>query len=73
MPTINPIILEGLKSYLQEKPEIPQEMNELIGKLLQCEANEYTSKDGIDKIYDQILEKFINNDSLIEWSNKYGN
>ena len=68
---INPIILDGLKSYFQETPDVPSEMKTLIEKLLQCETNEYVTKEGIDKTYDLILEKFIENESLVEWSSQY--
>ena len=68
---INPIILDALESYFQEKPEVPSEMKDLIKKLLDCETHEHVTKEGMDKLYDQILERFIENDSLVEWSSKY--
>ena len=71
MPEINSIILDALKSYLQENSDIPSEMESLVKKLLECETHEHISKEGIDKIYDQILEQFITNKSLMEWSEKY--
>ncbi len=71
MPVINPIILDGLKSHMDENQDIPPEMKNLVEKLLNCETSEYITKEGIDKIYDQILEQFISNISLVEWSKKY--
>lgn len=73
MASINPIILDGLKKYLDDNPSIPQEMHDLVTRLLMVETHSSISKSGIDKIYDQILEKFINDDKLVEWSKNYAN
>ena len=72
MVTLNPIILDELKTYIDENHDIPQEMHELVKKLLEYATHESINKDGIDKIYDQMLEKFISNSALIEWSKNYG-
>jgi hypothetical protein len=68
---LNPIILKTLKTYLDENPEIPKEMQSLVEKLLKIETLPGSSKEGIDKLYDQILEQFISNTDLIEWSKNY--
>ena len=73
MESINPLILDGLKRYLEDNPSIPHEMEDLVMKLLQVQTFDRRSVSGIDKIYDQILEKFINNDKLVEWSKSYVN
>lgn len=73
MASINPIILNGLKSYFDENSDIPQEMCQLMEDLLKFETYENISKEGIDKLYEQVLEKYLSNDSLIQWSKKYAN
>lgn len=69
--TINRDILDGLKRYCNDNPDIPREMQSLVEKLLRIEASDSISRDGIDKLYDQILDKFVNNKELIEWSKNY--
>lgn len=71
MEEINPIILDGLKKYLDDNPSIPQGMQDLVKRLLKVETHGSISRSGIDKIYDQILEKFIDDSRLIEWSKNY--
>ncbi len=71
MPVINPIISDALKSYFQEHTDIPPEMEELVKKLLRSETNEDITKEGLDKVYDQILQRFISNESLVKWSENY--
>lgn len=71
MENINPIILDGLKEYLDDNPSIPQEMQDLVKRLLKVETHGSISSSGIDKIYDQILEKFIDDDKLVEWSKNH--
>ena len=73
MVTLNPIILDTLKTYIDENTDIPQELNELIERLLRCETFEVKSKEGMDKMYDQTLEKFISNITLVKWSKNYVN
>lgn len=73
MESINPLILDGLTKYLEDNPSIPHEMEDLVMKLLQVQTHDPGSMSGIDKIYDQILEKFINNAELVEWSKNYAN
>ena len=68
MENINPIILDGLKEYLDDSPNIPREMQDLVERLLRVETHGSISRAGIDKIYDQILEKFVDNGKLVEWS-----
>ena len=46
-------------------------MQDLVKRLLKVEAHGSISRSGIDKIYDQILEKFINDNKLVEWSKNY--
>ena len=67
MESINPIISDGLKEYIHDSPNIPQEMQDLVERLLRVEAHRSMSREGVDKIYEQILEKFIDNDNLVEW------
>ena len=64
MASINSIILNGLKSYFDENSDIPQEMRQLIEDLLKFETHENISKEGIDKLYEQVLEKYLSNDSF---------
>lgn len=71
MDNINPIILDGLKKYLDDTPSIPQGMQALVKKLLTIETHDSIEKSGIDKLYDQILGNFINDAKLIEWSKNY--
>lgn len=73
MESINPLILDGLTKYLKNNPSIPHEMEDLVMKLLQVQTHDPRLMSGIDKIYDQILEKFINNAELVEWSKNYAN
>ena len=65
--SINPIILDGLKEYLDDSPNIPREMQDLVERLLRVETHSSISREGIDKIYEQILEKFVDNGNLVEW------
>jgi hypothetical protein len=68
---LNPIILKTLKMYLDENSDIPKEMQSLVEKLLKIETLPGSSKEGIDKLYDQIFEQFIPNSDLVEWSKNY--
>jgi hypothetical protein len=68
---LNPIILNTLKTYLDENPDVPKEMQSLLEKLLKIEEISGSSKEGIDKLYDQILDQFVSNTGLVDWSKKY--
>jgi|APSaa5957512535_1039671.scaffolds.fasta_scaffold03848_3 hypothetical protein len=68
---INKIILDTLNSYMGEHPEIPKDFGNLIEKLLKIEDISGNSSGGIDKLYDQLLERFISNRDLIEWGKEY--
>ena len=71
MATINPIILDGLKQYCNDNPDIPKEMQSLVERLLQLETHDSISRIGIGKLYDQILDKFVDNKELVEWCKDY--
>lgn len=71
MVILNPIILKTLKTYLDENPDVPKEMQSLLEKLLKIEEISGSSKEGIDKLYDQILDQFVSSDDLVSWSKKY--
>lgn len=71
--TINPIILDGLKQYCNDNPDIPREMQSLVDRLLQLETHDSISRIGIGKLYDQILDKFVDNKELVEWCKDYVN
>ena len=73
MATLNPIIIDALKAYFNEKSDMPKAMQDLIEKLLAVEVLPSSSKSGIDKLYDQILDRFVSNTDLVEWSKKYVN
>ena len=51
--------------YLDENSDIPKEMQSLVEKLLKIETLPGSSKEGIDKLYDQIFEQFIPNSDLV--------
>ncbi len=72
MVILNPIILKTLKTFLDENSEIPKEMQTLVEKLLKIEEISGNSKEGIDKLYDQILDQFVSKTDLVEWSKNYG-
>ena len=71
MENINPIILDGLKKYLDDDLGIPREIQDLVEKLLKVETISSPGNEGTAKIYEQILGKFIDNDKIVEWSEKY--
>ena len=71
MVNINPIILDTLKKVIEEDPKLPKDLESLINDLLKIEKNSGASEAGIDKLYDQILEKRVDNKELIEWSKSY--
>jgi len=48
---LNPIILKTLKMYLDENSDIPKEMQSLVEKLLKIETLPGSSKEGIDKLF----------------------
>lgn len=72
MATLNPIIKEGLGQYFSDNPDIPKKLYDLIEALLKTETHDSISKDGIDKIYEQILDKYIQNEELMKWSEEHG-
>lgn len=71
MVILNPIILKTLKTFLDENPEIPKEMQDLVEKLLKIEESSSKDTDGIDKLYEQKLDEFVSKSDLIEWSKNY--
>ncbi len=73
MAKINPHILNTLKEYLDEHPDIPSEMGELVKRLLEIESTvrSYAETGGIDKLYDQLLEKFVDNQDFVVWCKNY--
>lgn len=71
MAVINPIIFKALNEYLQERSDVPKEIEKLVQKLLDVEKNDSITKEGIEKIYDQILEQSLSEISLIKWSEKF--
>lgn len=71
MVILNPIILKTLKTFLDENSDIPNGMQSLVEKLLKIEEIAGDSKDGIDKLYDQILDQFVSNTDLVNWSKNY--
>jgi hypothetical protein len=68
---INPIILDALKKFVNENSDIPNEMENLVVKLLGIEKNPSISREGIDRLYDQVLGQFADKKELVEWSKKY--
>lgn len=72
MVILNPIILKTLKTFLDENSEIPKEIQTLVEKLLKIEEISGNSKEGIDKLYDQILDQFVSKTDLVEWSKNGG-
>ena len=71
MVVLNPIISKILKTFLDENPEIPKEMQNLMAKLLDIERISGNANEGIDKLYDQMLDKFVSKTELVEWSKDY--
>ena len=73
MATLNPIIKQTLKRYLDENPDIPKEMEDLVGRLLEIESHvqKESGGRGIDKLYEQTFSKFIDNKELIRWGKNY--
>ena len=71
MPEINPIIVEKLKEVVHSNPDIPSEVEELIMRLLRIERVTGGHMDGIIKLYDHVLQQYINNSKIIEWSSRY--
>lgn len=75
MAVINKIILDSLEKYIDNNLDIEQDVKsdfkKLCLKLLEIEKTESIDKSGIEKLYDQIFNQFINNKKLLEWSEKY--
>ena len=46
-------------------------MQSLLEKLLKIEEISGSAKEGIDKLYDQILDQFVSSEDLVIWSKKY--
>ncbi len=68
---LNPIILDALDTYFKEKPDTPTKMQQLIKKLLELESVASGTNEGMDKLYDQVLDQFVSDDDFMQWSKKY--
>lgn len=70
---LNPIILKTLERYLDDNPEIPHQMGSLIEDLLQLESQIHNTSQtgGLDKLYDQILAKYVSHKEFVDWSKDY--
>ena len=71
MSSINPIILETLKKMIAEDSTIPNEIEPLVKKLLEIESIAGNSSGGIEKLYDQVLDEYIKNGKINQWSKDY--
>ena len=71
MPAINSVIIEKLEEMVRSDSNIPSEVEELIMSLLSIESIAGRSTEGITKLYDQVLQKYINDSKVIQWSSGY--
>ena len=72
MVSINPIIPEHFKKFSDDNPDFPKDMLKLLGDLLNTVSRDNIKDDAIDKLFDQIAEKYIKNKEILTWCEKFG-
>ena len=72
MVILNPKIPQSLKDEFTADPSLPNGLCELVERLLAIESKSGASSDeGISKLYDQVLDRFIDDNDLMKWSKDY--
>jgi len=68
---LNPKIREFVENECKTDSSLPDGLSDLVKKLLEIENISKGSDAGIDRLYTQILDKFITNDDLMQWSKRH--
>ena len=72
MVSINPIIPGNFKKFSDDNPDFPKDMLKLLDDLLSTVSRDNIKDDAIDKLFDQIAEKYIKNKEILTWCEKFG-
>ena len=71
MVSINPIIPGNFKKFSDDSPDFPKDMLKLLDDLLNTVSRDNIKDDAIDKLFDQIAEKYIENKEILTWCEKF--
>ena len=71
MTSINQHILDTLKHYVDETGA-PNSLGKIIKNLLEIESTVKKAQTaGIDKLYDQTFQNYVDDSELVEWCKNY--